>query len=343
MLLVSNSEDYLLKAADLARGQTSGSIADDSEIAALLLDGRSDYDLLACYDPAGWRGKKKTGMLELVDRLMLRFKTGEPPRLEITGVLDKQKAGKDLNVKFGGGKVVPLDSRMVLGLAQVDLKAAWKRMQARKPLPDKVKKSVAGKLLPALGGEALVLLGGVDAAGKRPVPHAGLLIKVDKQKIPDVVQATGALFAYLFGEKANKRVLRQMSDHEIWMLPGDKAFTPGFSVVGDWLVLCSSEKLLRKIVATSVGHEPAIGDLPGFADKVVGGRPYFFMTYLDCGLLFEDLKTYFRSVTKLGDRFDEATVEETVTPLLDALKKTGKFGGTVTQRGAGITGSVVPL
>jgi hypothetical protein len=344
MLLVSNSEDYLLKATDLARGQTSGSIADDSEIAALLLDGRDDYDLLAYLDPAGWHGKKKkSGMLELVNRLMLRFKTGEPPRLEITGVLDKKKAGKDLNVKFQGGKVVPLDSRMVLGLARVDLKAAWKRMQARKPLPDKVKKSVAGKLLPALGPEILVLLGGVDAAGKRPVPHAGLLIKVDKQKISDVVQATGALFAYLFGEKAKKRVLRQMSNHEIWMLPGDKAFTPGFSVVGDWLVLCTSEKLLRKIVATSVGHEPAIGDLPGFADKVVGERPYFFMSYLDCGLLFEDLKTYFRSVTKLGDRFDEATVEETVTPLLDALKKTGKIGGTVTQRGAGITGSVVPL
>jgi len=108
-------------------------------------------------------------------------------------------------------------------------------------------------------------------------------------------------------------------------------------------VLSSSETLLRKIVATSVGHEPAIGDLPGFTGKVAGERPYFFMTYLDCGLLFEDLKTYFRSVTKLGDRFDQATLEETVTPLLDALKKTGKIGGTVTQRGAGISGSVVPL
>ena len=343
MLLVSNSEDYLLQATELARGQTSGSIADDSEIAALLLDGRDKYDLLVCLDPAGLRGKQQTGMLEMVDRLMLRFKTGEPPRLEITGVLDKQKADKDLNVKFSGGKVVPLDTRMVLGLAQVDLKAAWKRMQAKKPLPDKLKNSVTGKLLPALGGEALVLLGGVDAGGKRPVPQAALLVKVDKQKVPGAVEATGNLFAFLFGEEAKKRVLRQMSNHEIWMLPGDEAFTPGFSVVGDWLVLCTSEKMLRKIVATSVGHEPAIGDQPGFKDKVLGGRPYFFMTYLDCGLLFEDLKTYFRSVTKLGDRFDQATVEETVTPLLDALKKTGKFGGTVNQRGAGINGSVVSL
>jgi hypothetical protein len=344
MLLVSNSEDYLLQATELARGQTSGSIADDSEIAALLLDGRQNYDLLACLEPAGWEGKRKrSGMLELVDRLMLRFKAGEPPKLEITGVLDKKRAGQDLNVKFAGGKVVPLDSRMVLGLAQVDLPAAWKRMQAKKPPPDKVKNSVADKLLPALGGQALVLLGGVEAGGKRPVPHAGLLIKVDKQKVPDVVEATGALFSYLFGEEAKKRVLRQMSNHEIWMLPGDQAFNPGFSVVGDWLVLCTSEKMLRKILATWLGHEPAIGDLPGFADKVAGERPYFFMTYLDCGLLFEDLKTYFRSVTKLGERFDEATVEDTVTPLLDALKKTGKIGGAVTQRGAGITGSVVPL
>ena len=344
MLLVSNSEDYLLQATELARGQSSGSIADDSEIAALLLDGRDRYDLLVCLDPAGWHGKKKkSGMLELVNRLMLRFKTGEPPRLEITGVLDKQQAGRDLNVKFAGGKIVPLDSRMVLGLAQLDFPAAWKRMQAKKPLPDNVKSSVAGKLLPALGSQALVLLGGVDAGGKRPVPHAALLVEIDKQKVSDVVEATGALFAYMFGEEAKKRVLRQMSNHEVWMLPGDQAFNPCFSVVGDWLVVSTSEKMLRKIVATSVGHEPAIGDLPGFADKVAGEKPYFFMTYLDCGLLFEDLKTYFRSATKLGDRFDEATVEETVTPLLDALKKTGKIGGAVTQRGAGITGSVVPL
>lgn len=344
MLLVSNSEDYLLQATDLARGQTSGSVADDPEIGALLLDGRESYDLLAYLDPQGFRGKKKSsGMLGLVDRLMLRFKTGEPPKLEIKGVLDKKKADRDLNVKFGGGKVVPLDSRMVLGLAQLDLQAAWKRLQAKKPLPDRVKNSVAGKLLPALSGEALVLLGGVEADDKRPAPQAGLLIKVDKQKAPDVVQAAGALFSYLFGEEPKVRVLRQMSNHEIWMLPGDKAFTPGFSVVGDWLVLSSSEKLLRKIVATWVGHEPAIGDLPGFAGQVAGERPYFFMTYLDCGLLFEDLKTYFRSVTRLGDRFDEATLEETVTPLLDALKKTGKIGGAVTQRGAGISGNVVPL
>ena len=344
MLLVSNSEDYLLQATELARGQTSGSIADDSEIAALLLDGRKNYDLLVCLEPAGWRDKKKKpGMLELVDRLMLRFKSGEPPALEITGVLDKKQAGRDLNVKFAGAKVVPLDSRLVLGMAQVDLPAAWKRMQAKKPLPAKVKQSVAGKLLPALGSDVLVLLGGVDASGKRPVPHAGVLFKVDKQKSADVLEAAGELFGFLFGEDAKKRVLRQMSNHEIWMLPGDKPFTPGFSVVGDWLVLSTSEKLLRKIVATSVGHEPAIGDLPGFADKVAGERPYFFLAYLDGGLLFEDLKTYFGSVTQLGDRFDKATVDETVTPLLDALKKTGKIGGAVTQRGAGITGSVVPL
>jgi len=282
-------------------------------------------------------------MLELVDRLMLRFKSGEPPKLEITGVLDKKRAGKDLNVKFAGGKLVPLDSRMLLGMARVDLQAAWKRMQAQKPLPEKLKKNVAGKLLPALGGEVLVLLGGVDAGEKRPVPHAGLLVRFDKQKAAQVAEGTEALFAFLFGEEAKKRVLLQMSNHEIWVLPGDKAFTPGFSVVGDWLVICTSEKMLRKIVATWVGHEPAIGDLPGFKDKVAGERPYFFMTYLDGNLLFEDLKSYFRSATKLGDRFDEATVEDTVTPLLDALKKTGKIGGAVTQRGAGITGSVVPL
>ena len=116
-----------------------------------------------------------------------------------------------------------------------------------------------------------------------------------------------------------------------------------FSVVEDWLVVCTSEKMLRKIVATSLGQEPAIDDLPGFADKVAGVRPYFFLSYLDCGLFFDDLKTYFRSVTKLGGRFDQATIEETVAPLLDALKKTGRIGGAVTQRGAGITGSVVPL
>ena len=90
----------LLQATELARGQTSGSIADDSEIAALLLDGRQNYDLLACLEPAGWHGKKKkSGMLELVDRLMLRFKAGEPPKLEITGVLDKKRAGRDLTVE----------------------------------------------------------------------------------------------------------------------------------------------------------------------------------------------------------------------------------------------------
>ena len=99
------------------------------------------------------------------------------------------------------------------------------------------------------------------------------------------------------------------SESEIWLLPGDQAFNPGFSVVGDWLVLCTSEKMLRKIVATWLGHEPAIGDLPGFSDKVAGERPYFLLTYLDCGLLFEDLKTYMESVTQLGDRFDRATVD----------------------------------
>jgi hypothetical protein len=181
--------------------------------------------------------------------------------------------------------------------------------------------------LPAIGNEVLVLLGGVDAAGKRPVPHAGILVKIDKQKIPEVLEATGKLFAFLLGKEPKKRVLRQMSDHAIYVPEGDQAFSPSFSVVGDWLAVCTSEKMLRKILATSLGQEPAIGDLPGFTDKVAGTRPYFFLSYLDCGLLFEDMKEYFRSVTKLGDRFDQATVEETVTPLLDALKKTGRIGG----------------
>jgi hypothetical protein len=350
MLLISNSEKYLLQAVDLARGQSSGSISDDPEIAALLLDGRENFDLVAYLDPARlWTNQKekRARMIESVDRLMLRFKTGAPPKLEITGVLDKQQAGKDLNVSFKAGKIVPLDSRVILGLARVDLKAAWKlavsRMQAKKPLPVEVRAGVSSKLLPATGSEVLVLLGGVDVAGKRPVPHAGIMVKIDKQKVSDVVAATGKLFAFLLGEKAEKRVLRQMSDHVIYVPAGDKAFSPSFSVVEDWLVVCTSEKMLRKIVATSLGQEPAIGDLPGFADKVAGARPYFFLSYLDCGLLFDDLKAYFRSVTKLGDRFDQATVEETITPLLDALKKTGRIGGALTQRGAGITGSVVPL
>ncbi len=127
LLLISNSEKYLLQAADLARGESSGSIADDSEVAALLLDGRENFDLVACLDPDRLSaGKKEKGarLIESVERLLLKFKTGSPPRLEITGVLDKQRAGEELNAPFKAGNIVPLDSRMLLGLARVDLAAA---------------------------------------------------------------------------------------------------------------------------------------------------------------------------------------------------------------------------
>ncbi len=206
-----------------------------------------------------------------------------------------------------------------------------------------VKQEVSGKLLPAVRNEVLLLLGGVDAAGKRPVPHAGILVRIDKEKAPEVLEAAGKLFSYLLGEEVKQRVLRQMSDHAIFVPSGDQAFSPSFSVVGDWLVACTSEQMLRKIVATSLGQEPGIADLPGFTEKVAGARPYFFLSYLDCGVFSEDLKNYFRSVTGLGDRFDPAAVEETVAPLLDALGKAGRIGGAVIQRGAGVTGSVVPL
>jgi hypothetical protein len=152
------------------------------------------------------------------------------------------------------------------------------------------------------------------------------------------------LFTYLFDEEPKLRVLKNMSDKKVRVLKGNRVFSPAFAVVDGWLTLTTTERMLSRIVAVSVGQEPSIQDVPGFKDKVIKDKnPWYLLSYLDCALLFEDMKTYSLSLLERSDRYDNATLEETVGPFWEALKKAGKMGGALTLGAKGLTGSVVPL
>jgi hypothetical protein len=236
----------------------------------------------------------------------------------------------------------------VLGLAHLDLEKIWKRAAARvgdpEVLPKEIKLGVTNQLIAGLDNQLVLVLGGIDLQGKRPVPHAGLLFRIKEGKAAQVATMALKLFTYLFNEKPKLKGLAHMSDKKIRVLSGNRAFAPAFAVVDGWLTVCTTEKMLTKLVATSKGQEPAIQDVPGFAAKVrAPTQKYFALSYMNFELLFEDTKAYAKSLVSLGDRFDASAIEDTVVPLFDALKKVGKLGGAVTQKGADISGNVVAL
>jgi ADP-ribose pyrophosphatase YjhB (NUDIX family) len=152
------------------------------------------------------------------------------------------------------------------------------------------------------------------------------------------------LFAYLFGSKPRKKQLKELSGKTMFVAPGSNPFSPSFALVDGWLAIGTTPEMVRRIVATSVGQKPSILDLSGFSEKVsADSRPFFMLSYVDCSLLFEDLKSYAQAIIQKGDRFEPDAVETTMVPFLDALKKIGKLGGALTQKNGNATGTVVPL
>jgi hypothetical protein len=280
--------------------------------------------------------------------LTLSLDTGAARMLNVTGTVDQKKGGRELNAVYTVGGIIPLDSRLVLSLAHLDLERTWKKAAARigdqDVLPKEIKLGVTNQLIAGLENQLVLVLGGIDLQGKRPVPHAGLLFRIKEGKSAQVATMALKLFTFLFDEKPKLKALAHMSDKKIRVLSGNRAFAPAFAVVDGWLTVCTTEKMLTKLVATSKGQEPAIQDVPGFADKVKApSQQYFAMSYLNFELLFEDTKTYAKNLVSRGDRFDASAVEDTVIPLFDALKKVGKLGGALTQKGADISGNMAAL
>ncbi|MBW1872134.1 MAG: hypothetical protein JRJ19_08725 [Deltaproteobacteria bacterium] len=281
-----------------------------------------------------------------VNQLVLRFKGGAQAKLELAMPAGDEDEAKSENVPYLAGKIIPLDSRLVFGVAGADLTGLWEnfadRMEKPAALKKRMKFSMQDDLLAKLEKRVIFVVGGADTSAKRPVPHLVAIMKTGKA--PAVEAAMQKLFAFTFGVKPKKKVLKDMGDRVMYHFPGRHTFTPAFALVDNWLVVGTTEEMVRKVIATSVGHQPSIHDLPGFGDKVAAAKkPYYVLSYVDCNLLFEDLKNYSDTIIKIGDRFGSDDIEDTLTPFWQALKKVGKLGGTLTLDKAGLSGTVVAL
>jgi len=348
LLLMSNNESYLLQAVALARGEEKTAIDADPRMGGLLRKAAA-ADLVLGMDLANWsRGEERPwwGNVLRAERLVLALHTGDAPRLDV--LADASGQAGVARVGWEAGKLVPLDSRLVLGLSGIDWKGIWTSLEGKldEPgrLPPRLRNKVARSLIPSLGDQSVLVLGGVDTGGTRTVPRAALLVRIAPGSEERVAEATLDLFSFLFGAEPGLRSLDEPGGKKIRVMQGSQAFRPGFTLLDGWLVVSTGGNMLERVVSTAAGKQPAITDVPGFADKVMPTEgPVYAVSYLDCGLFFGDLASYAAEVVVRGKRFDRSTLAETVDPLWKALARIGRLGGNLRVDKQDVTGRVVPL
>jgi hypothetical protein len=348
LLLASNSEEYLLEAVTLARGKSKGGILSDSRIAALLAEKGQAGDLVVLLNlqplaknENGWQKNVIPGKL-----LAFRLSSGAKPRLQIAAPAVAENPGKPANARFGAGKIVPLDSRVVIGFADARLKQIWNAAHEQIGNVRKFEKqlgmNVERDLLANLSSQMTVVIEGIDISGKNPLPVVAALFET---KDPAAAEsAMDKLFSYSFGQPPSKKPLKGKPGLIVHESPPGQDLAPAFAVIENWLIVGSSGDAVRMIAATAIGQRPSIQDLPGFAEKLTAGdKPCFMTTYVDCGLLFDDLVKFSRASGKHSGHFGADDIEETVVPFFEALAKIGRIGGRIVVAESGARGSLVPL
>lgn len=348
LLLASNSEEYLLEAAALASGKPKGALLADQRVAGVLAEKGQAGDLVALLnlEPLSDNGYVWLKGVLPGNLLAFRFSSGPKARLQITAPGEKNKSGVPAKATFGAAKLVPLDSRVVIGLADARLSQIWKearkRMKSAPAFEKQAGLDIERDLLVNLSTQVTAIVVGVDSAGKQPLPVVAALFETKNSA--RVEGAMEKLFGYSFGQPPAKKALVGKSDVVVHESPPGHGFAPAFAVVENRLIIGSSGDAVRKIAATAIGQQPSIRDLPDFTDKLSAGETHcFLLAYADCGLLFDDLVKFSRAAGKHSSRFGAEDIEETVVPFFEALGKIGRLGGRIVVAEGGARGNLVPL
>jgi mannitol/fructose-specific phosphotransferase system IIA component (Ntr-type) len=348
LMILSNSEGYLLEAFKLAQGKSSNSLAMDEQLKKQLSQELNKYDLVGTLYPGRlWTKREMTWLSSLMpaERWVFQLTSGTQPKLQLTAKLKKDAARQEHNAAYLAQKIVPLDSRAIWGISKPDWFELFGQIveeRFERTIRRQTKINFKRELFENIKGQTSVVFGGVDVSKDHPFFHLALIVKTSNQS--QVEKTMSKLFSYLFPGKPEKIVYQEISNRSIFAVADDNVISPAFAVVDGWLVVTTSVKMMEEILKAAEGQKPTIEDLPGFSKKIVAAaKPFYMFNYFDCQLLFEDLKTYVQHLMKKSDQYDPSTVEQTISPLLDSLKKMGKLGGAISQQGAQLSGEVVPL
>ena len=340
LLILANDEEMLLKSVGLAAGKDKNSLVSANSNTGLFED-NSNADLVIYADPAGinrWLYR-----LLPLQAVSLMWRLGDPPSASVAGVVSKEearegRAGTVENLEA----MIPLESMLVIGHGRLELEELWKKISSAFPETDEEAEEaevpdLANKLLARLTGEAVLVVTGFDV----PVPEAALLLRIkDAKDLEETLAGTIALF---FGSKPEKETLSDLGDKHIWS-SGDGEVSPAFAFHQGWLVAGTSRDAVHSVLATASGKSPSIGDRVGFKDKVLAvADPFYGLSYLDCERLFEAVEKTTRELMFSSELFDSNDVDDTLSPLFDALKKIGRLGYGLSQKNERVVGSVVAL
>ena len=344
LMLVSNDGGMLEQAVLLASGKEAKALL-TSNNAGPLFAKRTPTDLGAYLNPAGL--SRWLYLMLPLEAVRLDWRLGETPEAEIFG-LAAAPADKDLQAGAGKAlaKLIPLESRLVVAHADLDLDGLWTGLQAALTEADAHKgklPAVGQVLLPALTGEVCLVVISVGL----PIPEVAVVLHgragalKDAKLSPTVAKTLGLLF----GSPPESAPQSDLGGLALWSSEGGQ-ITPAFAVMDDWLVLGSSADAVRAVVATHLGKAPALADRAGFGAKVAAAaEPFYGLTYVDSDHLFGDLLGTTRKLMSSSERFDANDFDDTLAPLFEALKQLGRLGGGLgrTAEPNRVTGRVVAL
>ncbi len=343
LLLVSNDEGLVEQAVGLASGEQTESLV-TAKPSAALFDKREPTDVGAYLDPAGI--SRWLHLVLPLDAIRLDWRLGQTPSATVFGLAEQDGQGPEpaQGTSQVLGKLIPLDSRLALAHTALDVPGLWAELAAGLGEGETAKPQIpagAQGLMAALTGEVALVVTRFEL----PVPQASVLLRAKPGALakPASTQVVAQLLGLIFGSQPEAGA--EPGDIQVWTSQGGQ-IAPAFAVAGDWLVVGSSAGAVRAVVATQQGKAPALTDRAGFTDRVAGvAEPFFSLSYLDCEALFGDMLATARQLMASSERFDANDFDDTLAPLLEALKGVGRLGGGLGRAsGPGrVSGSVVAL
>ncbi|MBN2497545.1 MAG: hypothetical protein JXR96_23330 [Deltaproteobacteria bacterium] len=333
LLLVSNDRKMLLDSLHLSAGKAGESLAADEEAKKLLAARKAD-DLVILLQPDGSGDWLETALP--MKLLALTWSTGGSPKLAIAGALaGEQPAGGALVEAAAVARVLPADSRLVLGRSGLPLAEIWRALvKTGQPEKDEALAQLEARLLEGLDARAVFVLQGFQLE-TRPRPEAAVLVQLGKAD--GIEPLVSDAFESFFGRKPEEE--KTESGRKLYRIAGE--IQAAFAVVDGWLVMGTTPESVRRVVAAASGQAPSLAD--GSFAAAMGSQGLFGLAFVDCDRLGADLDAYAKALLKSGQRFSATDVDETLGPFLAAVRKVGKLAGRLERKANQVEGSLVPL
>jgi len=273
-------------------------------------------------DPNGW-GQLLTGMDTAIVRLELG--AGES-KLKVRGALpDDVEVGSHKALAY-----VPKTAVLFASFGATSPEALLNRIASMEGVPTAEVETgfaLSERVVDGLGKESFYALLGVE--GDRPTHLVGVSVK-DRPAV----------------EKGLEKMLTAWND--------GNAPTPLSSATGwctyqslcvalteDYLLAAQDQESLQAAVDAGLGNQPALSDVKGIA-KV--GEKRFLAAYLNTKAASDSALTFLREVARGSSQgFDTEHVEESATPLLEALATLPAFGGALDAKGETVVGELRAL